>query len=131
MPSIFDEQEPLTREPTPVEQPLIRPFYEPETQAETARKSGMAYSAGIVLVTSVAFMLLLGWGADLILGTSPWGIVAGIVLGSVIGFVQFFRITSRIFKQSDDVPAVRPLMMSSDEDPGQNPDREGRGYEQL
>jgi F0F1-type ATP synthase assembly protein I len=33
-----------------------------------------------------------------VLGSSPWGIVAGIVLGSLIGFVQFFRITSQIFK---------------------------------
>src|SRR5689334_2624451 len=115
MPSIFDEEEqPRER----AEEPLIRPYYEPKTPAESARKSGMAYSAGIVLVTSVAFMLLLGWGADLILGTSPWGIVVGIVLGSLIGFVQFFRITSRIFKQDKDIPAVRPLMSSpEDEEP--------------
>ena len=37
-------------------------------------------------------MLILGWGADLLLGSAPWGIVGGIVLGSLIGFIQFFRI---------------------------------------
>lgn len=72
---------------------------EPETTAETIRRSGMAYSAGIALFASVAFMLIIGWGADLLFGSSPWGIVGGIVLGAVIGFVQFFRITSQIFKK--------------------------------
>lgn len=73
--------------------------FEPETSAETVRRSGMAYSAAIALFASVAFMLIVGWGADLLLGSSPWGIVGGIVLGALIGFVQFFRITSQIFKK--------------------------------
>lgn len=71
----------------------------PETMAETVRQSGLAWSAGIAFFAAVVFMLVLGWGADVLLGTSPWGIVAGIVLGSIIGFVQFFRITSQIFKK--------------------------------
>ncbi len=69
----------------------------PESMAETTRKSGLAWSAGIVFFGSVVFMLVLGWFADLLLGSSPWGIVGGIILGSIIGFVQFFRITSQIF----------------------------------
>ncbi len=72
---------------------------EPETFAETTRKSGLAWAAGIAFFASVVFMLIIGWGADLLLGTSPWGMVGGIVLGSVIGFVQFFRLTSQIFKK--------------------------------
>jgi F0F1-type ATP synthase assembly protein I len=46
-------------------------------------------------------MLILGWFADLLLGSSPWGIVGGIILGAAIGFLQFFRITSQIFKNKD------------------------------
>jgi len=72
---------------------------EPQSIAETVRQSGLAYSAGIALFAAVVFMMILGWGADLLLGTSPWGIVGGIVIGSVIGFVQFFRLTSQIFKK--------------------------------
>jgi F0F1-type ATP synthase assembly protein I len=107
MASIFDQQD----EPEREEEPIIAAPFEPESMPETARRSGLAYSAGIVFFGSVAFMLFLGWGADLLLGTSPWGLVAGVVLGSVIGFTQFFRITSRIFaKSSADGPAVRPLM---------------------
>jgi F0F1-type ATP synthase assembly protein I len=80
-------------------EPFILSEAEPTTMAETVRQSGLAYSAGIALFASVAFMLVIGWGADLLLGSSPWGIVAGIVFGALIGFVQFFRITSQIFKK--------------------------------
>jgi F0F1-type ATP synthase assembly protein I len=72
---------------------------EPETMAQTVRRSGMAYSAAIALFASVVFMLIIGWGADLLFGSSPWGIVVGIVIGALIGFIQFFRITSQIFKK--------------------------------
>lgn len=69
-----------------------------ESLAETARKSGLAYAAAITLFGAVIFMLIIGWFADLLLGSSPWGIVGGIVLGAVIGFIQLFRMTSQIFK---------------------------------
>jgi F0F1-type ATP synthase assembly protein I len=71
----------------------------PQSSAETFRQTGLAWSAGVAFGGAVIFMLVLGWGADVLLGTSPWGLVGGIVLGSVIGFIQFFRITSQIFKK--------------------------------
>lgn len=73
----------------------------PESTAETARKTGLAMSAAIALFGSVVFLLIIGWFVDLLLGTSPWGIVSGIVLGSIIGFFQFFRMTSQILKNKD------------------------------
>ncbi|MBK8812243.1 MAG: AtpZ/AtpI family protein [Acidobacteria bacterium] len=76
---------------------VIAPFKEP-SKVETIRRSGLAWSAGVVFFGSVVFTLILGWLVDLLLGSSPWGIVGGIVLGSIIGFVNFFRITSQIFK---------------------------------
>jgi F0F1-type ATP synthase assembly protein I len=87
---------------------------QPESMAETVRRSGLAYSAGIAFFASVVFMLVIGWGADLLLGSAPWGIVFGIVLGSVIGFVQFFRITSRIFKPETDNSAPKSLFDRND-----------------
>lgn len=65
-------------------------------EQETARKSGIAYGAAITLFTSVAAFLLLGWLVDRWLGTQPWFLVGGIVLGAAAGFYQFVRMTSKL-----------------------------------
>lgn len=67
-----------------------------DDQQETARKSGMAYGAAITLFTSVAAFLGLGYVIDRWLGTQPWFLVGGIVLGAAGGFYQFVRMTSRL-----------------------------------
>jgi F0F1-type ATP synthase assembly protein I len=77
---------------------LFQSSFTPETPAETIRKSGLAYSAAAALVGSVVFLLLIGWVLDSFLGTSPWCLVGGIIIGSVLGFYQFFKITSQILK---------------------------------
>ncbi len=80
-------------------EPFILSTAEPESRIETARKSGLAWSIGVVFFSAVVSMLILGWGADLLFGTSPWGVVVGIVLGAIIGFLQLFRISSQIFRK--------------------------------
>ncbi len=87
--------------PASDDKPMFQTDFKPESFAETARNSGLAYAAGITLFGSIVFLMALGWFVDLLLGTSPWGIVGGIVLGSIIGFVQFFRITSQILKNKN------------------------------
>ena len=67
-----------------------------ESPDETARKSGIAYGAAITLFTAVAVFLALGWLIDRWLGTQPWCLVAGIVLGAAAGFYQFIRLTSKL-----------------------------------
>jgi F0F1-type ATP synthase assembly protein I len=71
----------------------------PLTTAETLRQSGMAWSAAVGLFGSVLFMMILGWFFDLLTDASPFGIVFGILIGAGIGFYQFFRTTSQIFKK--------------------------------
>jgi F0F1-type ATP synthase assembly protein I len=88
--------------------------YKPQSADESTRRGGLAWSAGIVFFSSIVFMLFVGWGADWVFQSSPWGIVAGIVLGSIIGFVQFFRISSQIFNPRKS--EFRPLMPRDDED---------------
>lgn len=63
---------------------------------ETNRKSGVAYAAAFSLFLSVASLCGVGWALDRWLGTNPWLMVAGIVLGSVVGFYQFIRLTSKL-----------------------------------
>jgi len=63
---------------------------------EANRKSGLAYGAALTLFASVAAMCGVGWALDRWLGTKPWLLVAGIVLGAIAGFYQFVRIVSRL-----------------------------------
>ena len=93
--SLFDSVEDPT---TTTEEPYILSSAPKESAADTIRRSGMAWSIGVAFVCSVGFLLVIGWGADLLLGTSPWGVIVGIVIGSVIGFYQLFRFSSQIFK---------------------------------
>lgn len=60
------------------------------------RKSGMAYTAAFTLFASVVAFLGVGWLLDRWLGTRPWFLVAGIIVGAIAGFYEFARITSRL-----------------------------------
>ncbi|MGB8508263.1 MAG: AtpZ/AtpI family protein [Pyrinomonadaceae bacterium] len=62
---------------------------------ETARKSGVAYAAGLAIFFSVLAFMGLGWLLDKWLGTN-WAMVGGIIIGAVIGFYQFIRMISTI-----------------------------------
>jgi F0F1-type ATP synthase assembly protein I len=110
-----DDQRP--EEPRKEDPVISMPYYEPESQAESARRTGLGYTAGITFFATVAFMLFIGWGADLLLGSKPWGMVGGILLGAVIAFIQFFRITNRIYNTPKDTLAVKPLMSHEDDLP--------------
>jgi ATP synthase protein I len=65
-------------------------------EQEVSRKSGMAYAAGLAIFFSVLAFLGVGWLLDRWLGTSPWLMVAGIVVGSIVGFYEFIRIVSKL-----------------------------------
>lgn len=94
--SLFDQPE---VEEKRSDEPYILSDAPLESSAETVRASGLAWSMGVVFVVSVVFLMILGWGADLLFGSSPAGLVVGIVVGSLIGFYQLFRISSQIFKK--------------------------------
>lgn len=66
-------------------------------EREAARGSSIAYAAGLSIFFSVVTLMGLGWLLDRQLGTS-WMMVAGIILGAVVGFYQFIRIISRLNK---------------------------------
>ena len=63
---------------------------------ETNRNSGIAYAAALTLFASVISLCGVGWLLDRWLGTKPWLLVIGIVLGAVAGFYQFIRLTSKL-----------------------------------
>jgi len=63
---------------------------------ETNRKSGIAYAAALTLFASVASMCGIGWLLDRWLGTNPWLMVVGLILGAAVGFYEFVRLTSKL-----------------------------------
>lgn len=65
-------------------------------EESVTRKSGLVYAAVLSFVISTVTFLGLGWALDRWLGTGPWLVVTGIVLGAGVGFYQFIRLLSRI-----------------------------------
>ena len=63
---------------------------------ETNRKTGVAYAAALSLFAAVVSGLIVGWLLDRWLGTRPWLLVLGIVLGAAAGFYEFIRQTSKL-----------------------------------
>ena len=65
-------------------------------EQNVTRKSGLVYAAVLSILFSIISFLIVGWLLDRWLGTSPWLVVGGVVLGSVIGFYEFIRLISKI-----------------------------------
>ena len=63
---------------------------------ETNRKSGIAYAAALSLFFSVVALCGVGWLLDRWLGTKPWLMAAGIVLGAALGFYEFILLSSKL-----------------------------------
>lgn len=61
------------------------------------RKAGFAYAAGITLFASVATFCAMGYFLDRWLGSAPWLLIAGIVVGSALGLFEFVRISSKTY----------------------------------
>jgi len=100
-------------EPVKDDEPSILESFTPPSPGENARRFGLGWSAGIAFSGAIAFMVFLGWLVDLLIGSAPWGIVLGVIMGAAIGFFQLFRITSRIFP-SNSAPKVNPLLSPRD-----------------
>ena len=64
---------------------------------EENRKTGFAYAAGITLFAAVAAFCAFGWFLDKWLGTQPYLLIAGIVLGSAAGLFEFVRLSSKTY----------------------------------
>ena len=67
-----------------------------QNEQQITRKSGIVYGAVLSLASATVAFLLVGWLLDRWLRTGPWLLVAGIVLGAVVGFYQFIRMMSRV-----------------------------------
>ncbi|MBX3288004.1 MAG: AtpZ/AtpI family protein [Acidobacteria bacterium] len=113
-------------EETPIQPEIIAPKadYSPPTTEESVRMTGLAFSAGIVLAGPIVFMMVIGWFADLLIGSSPWGLVGGVVLGSIVGFVQIFRLNTQILGTSKRDTTAGLLDLSSHQNTEEKPSAE-------
>jgi F0F1-type ATP synthase assembly protein I len=57
---------------------------------------------GIQIASAVVMFLFVGKYADDALGTKPWLMVAGIVIGFTGGMIHFFREVTALGKKEDD-----------------------------
>jgi ATP synthase protein I len=67
-----------------------------DDQKETNVKAGIAYAAALSLFGAVVGGLIAGWLLDRWLGTRPWLLVVGLILGAAGGFYEFIRATSKL-----------------------------------
>jgi F0F1-type ATP synthase assembly protein I len=66
-------------------------------------KTGFSFSTvGIEMALSVGLGYLLGGWFDGWLDTSPWGMLAFVLLGSAAGFYNLFRSTKKLRAQADE-----------------------------
>lgn len=63
---------------------------------EINRKTGLAYAAAFSLFAAVVSGLLAGWLLDRWLGTKPWLLVTGVILGAAAGFYELVRTTAKM-----------------------------------
>ena len=64
----------------------------PERKNAGRRPFALAAAAGFQFVGAVAGLAVLGWWLDGRLGTTPWLAVSGLLLGSIGGFWNLWRI---------------------------------------
>ena len=62
---------------------------------ENLRRSGPAAAAGYTLMGAIVLLGGIGYVLDAWLGTSPWFLLTGLLLGLVVGFVELAKIVFR------------------------------------
>jgi F0F1-type ATP synthase assembly protein I len=58
---------------------------------ESLRRSGPAAAAGYTLLGAIILLGGIGYALDAWRGTSPWFLVAGLLLGIIVGFYELAK----------------------------------------
>jgi len=58
---------------------------------ESLRRSGPAAAAGYTLIGSILLLGGIGYALDAWRGTSPWFLLAGLLLGIIVGFFELAK----------------------------------------
>jgi F0F1-type ATP synthase assembly protein I len=71
---------------------------------ESLREYSPYLTLGFQLAASVVFFFLIGFWADKRLDASPWFKLLGLLLGTVGGFVKFFRTIAALDRKEKSTP---------------------------
>ena len=58
---------------------------------DNIRRSGPAAAAGYTLIGAILLLGGMGYGLDAWLGTSPWFLLSGLLLGIIVGFYELAK----------------------------------------
>ena len=75
-----------------------QPGRDPEDEGSTARTIGMGVMVPTTLAACVLVGCFVGYLVDKWLGSSPWGLVVGLILGAVAGVREMLKILKKIQK---------------------------------
>lgn len=70
----------------------------PKRPASVIQQSAPYLGLGLQLAAAILVFYFIGSWADRKLGTDPWLMIAGVIVGAVGGFIQFFRSVSTLTK---------------------------------
>lgn len=113
----MDSEEPERLTP-PVPEPPRVPYERPAARADETirgprgvqvgvgemRGMGDGWEIATALVSSLVAGILLGLAADRwwIRASTPWGVIVGVLLGSISGFTKMFQMASRLNREPGD-----------------------------
>ncbi|MBI4871730.1 MAG: AtpZ/AtpI family protein [Candidatus Riflebacteria bacterium] len=72
------------------------------------RLLGLAFMVGTNLVSCLVVGAAAGFGLDWWLGSSPFGVAGGVLLGMIAGFVQLARTASELSRRQESKPPKGP-----------------------
>ncbi|MBT6347513.1 MAG: ATP synthase subunit I [Nitrospina sp.] len=62
----------------------------------------IAFKLGTELTVATLIGALMGYGIDNLLGTRPWGLAAGVILGGAAGSLNVYRAAMLLVIEDDD-----------------------------
>ena len=90
-----DKHNPDIPPPPPPETPKFKWLQKAFGDGE-AHMTAQASAVGITFAVAIVLGLALGWWLDQKLGTAPWLLLAGLLLGIVAGFKNLFTVSARL-----------------------------------
>lgn len=75
-----------------------KPGRNPEKESNNARNIGMGVMVPTTLAACVIVGCFLGYTADKWFNSSPWGVVIGLIIGSVAGVREMMKLLNKMNK---------------------------------